>query len=352
MGKRLRYMALTMSVLCLSVCLTIASAQRPGRNLGGRQRDRQTAAGYRLTLELGEGKSVQQLAKAMPKRLPYYECSVDMAAANRMCDAVQQRLGVTGKRVKDEDGDESVMSNHREVELIGASGSVFAADLNRLWAELPRPGNQSLGEDEARNAAIGFLKQIGAPLGDADAVRVFRDTVVLNDREGRPQQLPGPVQVSIRPALNGLPVVGAGGKLKVYFDNNGKIAGCLVVRRKWTRASAEAEVLPLATALRRMAAGEAMTALTLERPQRIAVRDISLGYFARSASEHQSYLQPVYVFRGIASGGVGADAWETPYEGYLVALAKPLESLWEPQDDSAGSLNVDRTGTLPPEGDE
>ncbi len=338
---------------------------RPGRRPGvspgqaGRQpRDLPGATGAgrgpRVDVQLPNGQTLRTLGQQFPKTLPYYPCSADTATAQRVAAALAKYFGLRGSLARTNDSTMKLKQSGRVVEILPESASVFAADLNRLWARLPEQGRQApLTTDSATQGAVSFLQQIAAPLGDDYVAQARQDTIVLTTAgaggAGQTTKLAGPMQVSVRPKVNGLPTVGGGEKLKVFYDNDGKIAGCLIVKRKLGAAAGQSPLIPLPQAVRKLAQDAATSGLTLYAPRRIVITSITLAYYGECASEEQRYLQPVYVFRGTVSGTAEKGEWQLPYEQYVEALPNPPEAIWATD---TGADSTSKQGTAGAEGPE
>jgi len=294
---------------------------------------RPEAGKLQLTMNLDGGMTVEKLAAQMPKSLPYYKASVDMQRSRALATKLASYFKIAGDLSPAEDRLQTTKEGTSGVDIIDASGAVFAADMGRLWATLPETRGDQLAPEKAAAQATAFLREMGLEVAQDAAVQARRDVVLISERDGQPKRVPGPMQVSVRPKLSGYPTVGGVEKAKVFFDESGAIAGCLVVRRA-LREEKSAELLPLQEAFKQLAEGGAMADLTLTRPDRIVIRQISLAYYGRAAAEEQAFVQPVYVFRGAALGG-GRDGWRIPYEQYVAALKTPPEPIIaEPPPDS------------------
>lgn len=302
---------------------------------------------YKFEVRL-RGETVDSLSRKLPRTQPVYECSADMQTGRRMCTQLRERMDIGAELRADEDGWLTASADERHVELIPASGAVFAGDMSRLWRELPDPERRAStpGPDALQRAGLDFLGEIEAPVNGEYEATVYESEVILTD-EGRETKLPGQSHLSVRPRVSGLPVVGPGGKLKVYFDLSGEVAGCLVVRRALSEVSGDARLLPLTAAIRGMAEGEAVSHLTLSPPRRFVIREISLGYYAQGAGQAQRFLQPVYVFRGSVFGETDGERWAADYTGYLNALREPRESIWPDEPGDPPSLTMTPRGEAP-----
>jgi len=308
----------------LGIAIVVMAQPRP--RLGDRPlRPVVTQVRYQLDIRLQGGMTVEKLAETMPRSLPYYKASVDMGTSRAVASRLAGFLKVNGDMKAAEEG----LQATEEVEVFEASGAVFGADMGRLWAKIPEQPTRGLTPETAKTQAVEFLRQMGVDIGQEYTAEARQDLVTITERGGRPRRIPGPFQVSVRPRLNGYPTVGGGEKAKVFYDDDGKIAGCLVVRRALS-PDKTGELLDVREAVKRLAEGGALEHLTLTRPDRIVISEISVAYYGRAAAEEQGFVQPVYVFRGTATGTEGNETWRTPYMQYVAALKSPPESVYEP----------------------
>lgn len=328
---------LAAGLLAIAIVVMAQPRPRPGdRPL----RPVATQAKYQLEIRLQGGMTVEKLAETMPKSLPYYKASVDMGRSKTVASRLAGFLKVNGDMKAAEKGLQTTGEGEAEVEVFEASGAVFGADMERLWAKLPEQATRGLTPETAKAQAVEFLQQMGVDMGQEYTAEARQDVVTITERGGRPRRIPGPFQVSVRPRLNGYPTVGGGEKAKVFYDDDGKIAGCLVVRRALS-PDKTGELLDVREAVKKLAEGGALDNLTLTRPDRIVINEISVAYYGRAAVEEQDFVQPVYVFRGTASGGGRQEAWRTPYMQYIAALTSPPESIYMPPDTDDGEEKVE-----------
>jgi hypothetical protein len=88
-----------------------------------------------------------------------------------------------------------------------------------------------------------------------------------------------------------------------------------------------------------------MADIKLKRPERIIVRDISLGYYMRGGlhegAPNSRFAQPVYVFEGTAFGRDGEARWRAPYRQYLPAVQNQPQPLIPEGEDYEGEARTD-----------
>lgn len=302
-----------------------------------------------IEVQLKGRQSLDTLARQMPKEMPILQTKPDLETARRAAEALADRFEMEGEFRADPE-DQHIMLHEDApfvIELNEESGSLFFGDMSRLWTWTPEPGNnmRPMAENEALEKARSILQQV---LGEAYPVPIWEPgapvvskvsydvaEVAMADEEGqrtgKTMEMQGPAQVTFRPIYTDTmdhptPTVGPGGKVKVFFDQENEFAGLLMVRRN-VQATGEQPLTPLPDAIRQMEQGAAMAELTLTRPERIIINDISLGYFMRSANFNQSFAPPVYVFEGTAFGRQGEDRWKVPYHQWLPAVQKLPEPL-------------------------
>jgi hypothetical protein len=255
--------------------------------------------------------SLADLAKKLPTKLMVYRTSLDPQGASQV-QAVKKFFG-DGKNVF--------------AEVPKNSGGLFAADLDRLWARVPGIDEQvpPLDEKKIRTAANSFLSEIkGIPVGTRVS-RFSNDTVEMADKEGKRRTLPFGANLTYRRVVNGYRVVGPGGKIKVFHDIDGLVAGYL---RVWRSLKAEKKrslvnVFKAAETFDQNPLGDTL----LADISRVNVNKINLAYLERGVNHAQSYLQPIYVFDCTAFYKGSESTQSTRFTRYVAALSEPPEPL-------------------------
>jgi len=275
--------------------------------------------------------SLDELARKLPEKLMVYRTYPDP-------EGMAQRTAL-----------ERFFGRSAYFEVEQASGGVFCADLSRLWAKAPQPGDKvpTLGAQALRATAQGFLAAIrGIPEGEV-TVSTSTDRMEFVDPRGRRQSLPLGYNVTYRRLLEGYEVIGPGGKIKVFLDLNGQVAGYLRVWRKLTPVREQA-LLSVYEAAERFKKDPLGTVL-LADVKRVVVSDIRLAYLARGMADPQRFLQPIFVFTCTAYTQAEGKGEQTQYVRYMEALSQPPESLWP----KGGSYSPeDRPRTLPKPGED
>lgn len=275
--------------------------------------------------------SLDELAMKLPKKLMLYQASPDPIA-------ITQRQAL-----------ERFFGKAAYFEVAEASGGLFCADLSRLWAKAPRPDDQvlALGAQEIRTIAERFLAQIGGMPGEKIVVYTSTDTMEFVDTRGQRRTLPVGYNMTCRRLVDGYEVVGPGGKIKVFLDLSGQVAGYLRVWRRLVPLREE----PLITI--HQAADKFKTKplgnVLLADVKKVEVKGIKLVYFELGMYERQRYLQPAYEFQCVAYVEGDGKIWQVPYTVYIEALQQLPEPLWPsgPQYEPGG-----RPSTMPKAGED
>lgn len=255
--------------------------------------------------------NLDELAKTLPEKLMLYRAAPDPIG-------IAQRQNL-----------EHFFGTAAYFEVAEVSGGVFCADLSRLWAKAPRPGDRirTLDSKEIRAAAEKFLSEIKAPT-PSEQLQIYTatDTMEFMDNRGQRQVLPIGFSMTYRRLLGGCEVVGPGGKIKVFLDLNGQVAGYLRVWRALTPLREERliGVYQAADNFKKDPLGN----LLLANVRKVRVIGLKVGYFELGMYESQRYLQPIYVFQCVAYLEANGQTWEVPYTRYMEALPQPPEPLW------------------------
>ena len=268
-----------------------------------------TAMGIKVVYKV----DLEQLAKKLPGRLMVYRTSPDQGGESQM-EAVKKFFGSESNMV---------------VDMQKASGGIFAADLNRLWARVPGFNDEvpPLDRKQILAATAAFLSEINGNPQEKTVRRFSTDSVELTDKEGKQKVLPLGANITYRRILNGYKVIGPGGKIKIFHDSEGMVAGYL---RVWRSLKAES-VKPLIGVFgardefNKNPLGDTLLADISE----VNVNNITLAYLERGINQSQNYLQPIYVFDCTAFYKGTEKAEGTRYTRYVAALTKQPEPLWQ-----------------------
>lgn len=256
-------------------------------------------------------------------------------------------FGLRGKVEEKEDHFEMV-DGTRYLEVGKISSAVFYGEMDRLWTQGPIPDKRmefKVTDDKgAREIALELLTSLNFAKTDLRFMTLqseARVVEILKPNEKEPSKVVVGRTVTVRRTLNGLPVIGPGSKIKVYIEGDGRMAGWLSVWRPFGGAPGYLVTLkspPRPETKRRLSVDAAVKRL-MQNPlehmliadvEKVIIKDVELAYYAKSASEKQEYLQPVYAFTGVMQGGKDTKRpFELPYQQYIIAIEKPLEGIWD-----------------------
>lgn len=237
----------------------------------------------------------------------------------------------------------------RYLEVRKISNTAFYGDMANLWMEEPTPDKTRFNvpdNEETRKIAMELLSKFGFTSEDIQSLEISISDktyeITLPENVEKPISIVVGKNVEVRRRIDELLVYGPGSKIKFYIGENNNLNGYMAVWRQIIPSSAvlghsPVEGEPKGEKMKPIPAKEAFEILKknplehipLSLVDKIEIDKIGFGYYSRSATEQQKYLQPVYVFSGTAYSTL-PDGKEVnvPYEQYIVALEKPLETMW------------------------
>jgi hypothetical protein len=129
------------------------------------------------------------------------------------------------------------------------------------------------------------------------------------------EKLPIETNVQYNRLIDGKPVVGDGGYIRMDLGDYGELISLFKV---WRTVSPDgtAPIIPVSAAIEKIKRGE----LLGHKPKcacQLNVDKISLGYYEKDRGETQEYLEPVWIFSGNLSSG---DSWK-----YYVYAREPTD---------------------------
>lgn len=192
----------------------------------------------------------------------------------------------------------------RELEVFRPSGAfrwirrVEGEDDDSVRAEAP---------DDPIAKADAYLSSRGLADGRATAVGVHETTVTRRTKDGGFVTHAIATHVEYKFRIQGLPVLGPGGKMRVTFGKDGEVAGVFKFFRE-PGPSAEALLDPRDVLTERLAAMRPLHDMSHLRrrlhqdpsfarvctKKAVSVRDVSLGYYAAPPRFQQDALVPVF----------------------------------------------------------
>jgi hypothetical protein len=242
-----------------------------------------------------------------------------------------------------------VKEGNRYLEIRKVSNCAFYGDMARLWKEQPTPEKTQFNvpsNAEAEKLTRNWLKKLGFSYEDMRDLEISvsdeKFEITIPEKKEEPISIVVGKNVKVRRRINKLLVYGPGSKIKIYIGSDGEVNGLMAVWRQILPSSGvlgHKRVLenPKSMKVKPIKASEAFEALKknpldhlpLALVDQIDINEVRFGYYSRSATEHQKYLQPVYVFYGTAHANLpNGKRVSVPYEQYVIALEKPFESIW------------------------
>ncbi len=219
----------------------------------------------------------------------------------------------------------------RYAEVFQASGGSFCADMERIWPLVPpsdfgRIDRRALSRNVVLEVAQQLVRQLDALPKEKVRPVYLPETLQVLDESGERRRVVISASVLFRRVVDGLTVEGPGGKLKVYFDEQGKPAGLL----RTMRVLQPYRKLPIRAASDVMAE---LRKVPVRRQLLAGVRSVELSrlrlvYYEAPADQEQKFLQPAYMATGVARGRVGEHSFSVPYCEFVPALKKPLEPMF------------------------
>ncbi len=234
----------------------------------------------------------------VPKKLMVYEC-VEPKVTLEYVSLLAKRFGMNEQPEKV--FDEFILTDgNYHLEVNTKSGRIAYTDASRWMVgnDVDKPSNLP-SDEKAIKIARNYLSEKGLMPADAILRDVTHPRVVAMDKEGSTIGVGfEDVKVSFTRRINELPVVGAGSKLDVEIGGNGDVINVYKVWRNY-RPYKEYSIITPEQALEKLKEIGVFTGIkSVDK----VINRIYLGYYTKSASEKQTYLQPVYVFEGYAKG--------------------------------------------------
>jgi hypothetical protein len=210
------------------------------------------------------------------------------------------------------------LEGNYELVVHAASGGLRFHDVTR-WQADDGTANVSYDDETAAVEARKVVERYGLAAEDEyRLLRVTRLTAGLADQEtGYTEERVIDVGVSFQRLVNGLPVLGPGGKMMVYLDHTGAFTGVDYLWRTISGQIADGpELRPREEVEREFAH---------ERPS-VTPESIDFGYFEAGWDTGQEFLQPVYRLPFAITGPHGRTVMRSDY--LATAAVEPPEPLF------------------------
>jgi hypothetical protein len=321
-------------ISCVCICLLLGSCQKA-------KETKEQA----IELTVAQG-LLEDMEKSRPQEVFVYP--LRPGDPRQLIDKYMRSVSLKGPVEETQDLYKAKI-NDRYIEIRKISNAVFYGDMNVLWTEKPTPEKASWdGPDDqkAERIALDWLGQFGFSEKDIASLEVTVSDEAFELTSPQGEKIPARVvvgkNVEVRRRIDGLLVYGPGSKIKLFVGPKGEIRGFLAA---WPSLAVEEQPgvqkpeavqekaiktkpISIKTAFELLKKNP-LDHLPLALVRKIDIDKIAFGYYGRSASEAQKYLQPVYVFSGTAMATLpeGREV-QVPYVQYIVALEKALEPIW------------------------
>lgn len=204
----------------------------------------------------------------------------------------------------------------QSLEVYPQTGAFWYKDAERLW----QPDGRAPAEEAGIALAEAFLAARGLLPGDA----LFEGTghsqlTVYDAATGSSTVRDTDLHVNYRLCINGAPVEGPGGKIKVYLGEGNRVVGLYWAAFEIAPARAQPIISPQ-QALEHLRQDGIAT--TVKDPRSATVSQVSLAYLAGPGNEAQEFLEPVYRVSGVVAG----EAEEERFVQYVPALVGQYRS--------------------------
>jgi len=161
--------------------------------------------------------------------------------------------------------------------------------------KLMKPSASLPSESEAIKIAQEFLKSHGVTINDAS---VETETIYLNKLNVETNQIldkiPMMVQVKFKRNINGVPVVGPGGKIIVDIGNNGEP---IYFFKNWRllEPAGTSGIIPFSRAVEKLSRLEVKD-VPVTPLKSVEIVGAKLGYYEAESTEEQKIYTPVWIF--------------------------------------------------------
>lgn len=232
------------------------------------------------------------------KRLPVYKLEDPTISKDEINELAESAFGIEEVEAREINGRYVIEADGKTLDVYKASGGIWFADEKQLWNPDVKPSLPD--EKEAREIADSFLREYNLlPSGKEFSVEYLGTsgtqmaTWNVENKIRGDRQLDFQVSYGLR--ISGdefsLPVTGGGGKFNVVLGDGAKIIG---YNGLWRNIEAVKGVFPV---IPKEEADEKFKEMT--KDLQLVSYESSLAYYSAPSMKKQSYLAPVYIYRGM-----------------------------------------------------
>lgn len=157
-----------------------------------------------------------------------------------------------------------------------------------------------LNEEQAKTKALGYIKKLAKEdLIDNNMVNssklevVYDETFVVKD--GKTESFVTNQHINMPLSVDGIPLHGGGAKVRVYLVKGGEMAGLTNGVGKLKKDKQVPIITP----------DEAINSLKENGYKNMTIDSLELAYEVLPPEENESFVYPVYVFKGLSHGPEG-----------------------------------------------
>jgi hypothetical protein len=260
----------------------------------------------------------QGVASNDPKTLPVFRLSPPAVSLLDLAEYGHRIFGLSGYETQRSSGRLSLRSGDQLVELHLASGGVWAADRSRLWRTDAAPDLPDARNVRALADRFAANRELFPRLDDPfriDYLGPGATRLATFDRRGEQRadrELDVQARYAVSVALPGsdtaVPVVGGGGKFKLFLGDGGNVIG---YSGSWRPTIDQI-------------AARALSIESLDQQFKTLIGDLELegydsflAYYSAPPSDEQSHLYPVRVYQAVAR----VDERRVPLRGIILAAS-------------------------------
>lgn len=267
-----------------------------------------------MTFEMGV------VPSGLPKQLMVYKAEPKWTTQEEVKE-LASKFGLVGPVKTTEEGNFGVEDNNRQLLVVYPKSGTFSfGKYNKLFID--NGNNPALPtEDEGVEIAINYLKQLGIYSQDLYLESVTYETVARIGKDGIPgPEVPQTMMVNFSRKINGMDILGVN-RLSVFIGDKGEVLGIHNSLRDWKPY----RIFPLKSiqqAFEELQAGKASISIEGDASKGI-VKEVYLAYYQYGLPAEQEYLQPIYVFEGVASvfeGVASSDGIQKPFVAHVPAI--------------------------------
>lgn len=204
-------------------------------------------------------------------------------------------LGVKNKEIKS-DNTRSVLGdkNNEELEVTVYRRGQLKYSTGNEWKNM-YPKEEMASEKQAKDIASGYIKKlvdadlINKDMADTSKLEVVDDEIIgYNIKDGSTKTFASNRHVNLDLSYKGIPLRGAGAKVRIYTGKSGEMVGLLNSVGKLVPDKKVSIITPQ----------DAIEKIKKDGYRDITIKSIRLVYDVKSPEENADYIEPAYDIQG------------------------------------------------------